>query len=322
MRSPAVSIIVTVFNRQRFISEAIASALAQEYRDFELIIADDASTEDIRSIVERFEDERIAYVRRAANLGVARNVRNSIAECHGRFFALLNDDDVWEPGFLQRMVDLLERTPEATVAFGDHWIIREDGTVDTAASDSNTRTWKRDLLSAGIHRPFMQQALIDQSVPCAMGALFRRSSVDWSDMPDQIGSFYDYWMGYLASRDKRAAVYDPARLTRYRVHAEMETALLGGPKKVVAARQLEFIYRALLSDARLSSIRGALARRYIRTAARLVLMELSSGRRAEAQQSARRAHATLPGPLAVALRAVCRTGPVGALIGGLVLRKR
>lgn len=270
--APAVTVVVPVYDRLRYLPEALASALAQTFQDHEIVVADDASTADVASVVKRFPDRRVRYHRNPTNMGVAANLRAAMSQARGRYVTTLNDDDAWEPGFLEAMVSALDADPSLSVAFCDHWIMRGDGTLDAQESATNTARFGRDRLVAGEQRPFAHLVLLTNSVPSAMGAVFRKSAIDWSDFPPEVGSFYDLWLGYLAARTGRGAHYDPRRLTRYRVHEGSESAALGrGPGHLKALRQSEFVARRFARDPALAALRAPLRRRHLRATAALAI---------------------------------------------------
>lgn len=101
-----------------FIQASINSILAQTYRDFELIIVDDASPEDIKSIVESYQDSRIRYYRNESNIGGADLVgqwNHSISYAHGDWIILATDDDVYEPEFLSKADSLLSKYSQVDI---------------------------------------------------------------------------------------------------------------------------------------------------------------------------------------------------------------
>jgi len=87
----------------------------------------------------------------------------------GEFVAILNDDDVWEPAFLSQLVPHLLNDPDVVLAFSDHYIIDEQSRIDPAATENNTRRWRRDVLSPGLHRPFWR-CLVEMSIPVAQAS--------------------------------------------------------------------------------------------------------------------------------------------------------
>jgi glycosyltransferase involved in cell wall biosynthesis len=218
-----VSVVIPTFNRPSYLREAIASALRQTYSNFEILVCDNASTDETRQVVESFSDPRLRYRRHSRNVGPTENVIGGCRETRGEFIANLHDDDVWEPSFLEKLVPVLRENPSAAIAFSDHYIINASGTINLELSQKNSCRWKRDVLTPGLHQPLHRIALLDKSVPLSMAAVMRRSAIDWNDIPD-LPSCYDLWLLYLICREKRAGFYVPARLTRYRVHSSSETA--------------------------------------------------------------------------------------------------
>jgi glycosyltransferase involved in cell wall biosynthesis len=195
-----------------------------DYRNVEIIVADDLGNCANREIAASFSDPRIVYHRNETNLGMAANHINAFRNLvSGEFVAVLNDDDEWMPAFLSRLLPHLLDTPDTVIVFSDHYIIDEHGLIDLAATDENSRRWHRDVLSPGLHRPFWQ-CLLDKSIPVAQASVIRYSAIDWHDFPVEVGTAYDQWLGYLACRTGKACYYLPDRLTRYRAHGGSSTA--------------------------------------------------------------------------------------------------
>jgi len=107
---PSVSVIVPVYNRAGTIVRSLESVLAQSYKDFELIIVDDGSTDDTGILVQAVagKDNRIRYMRHDTNHGQSRARNTGIAASGGRYIAFQDSDDEWLPGKLQRQVDEME----------------------------------------------------------------------------------------------------------------------------------------------------------------------------------------------------------------------
>jgi glycosyltransferase involved in cell wall biosynthesis len=90
--------------------EAIRSALDQTFRDFEIVILDDASEDDTERVVADFGDDRVRYMRRDAPGGGAAARNAAIRTARGAFLAFLDDDDEWYPGKLERQMDVFRRS--------------------------------------------------------------------------------------------------------------------------------------------------------------------------------------------------------------------
>jgi glycosyltransferase involved in cell wall biosynthesis len=227
MTEPLVTVVVAAFRRTDYLPAALASALAQTWDDFEVIVADDGPTPEIAAIAASFRDPRIRYRANPRNLGIALNHRAAFAEARGRFIANLDDDDVWEPGFLARLVPPMLEDATITTAFCDHHLIDAGGRVLPEATDRNSRLFGRDRLAPGRHQPFLDLAVARESLPMAMAAVFRRDNLDGAPYSPRVGGCYDQWLAYLAARGGGAAFYVPERLTRYRLHAGSGSATRG-----------------------------------------------------------------------------------------------
>jgi glycosyltransferase involved in cell wall biosynthesis len=111
---PLVSIILPTYNRAYVIDKAIISILNQTYKNFELIVVDDCSTDNTRDIIEKYlrADNRVRYIRNDKNLGPAGARNIGIESAIGEFIAFQDDDDEWFPYKLEKQVDLLCSLPE------------------------------------------------------------------------------------------------------------------------------------------------------------------------------------------------------------------
>jgi glycosyltransferase involved in cell wall biosynthesis len=118
MYAPLVSVILPTLNRIPFLSISVGSVLAQDFPDFELIIVDDGSTDDVQSAVEGFRDSRLRYIRRETNGGPAAARNTGIAHARGRYIAFQDSDDEWMLGKLKMQVAAIEREYGDTMCIG------------------------------------------------------------------------------------------------------------------------------------------------------------------------------------------------------------
>ena len=135
---PRVSVITPAHNAAAHLAETLDSVFAQTYADYEVVVADDASTDDTAAIVARYAD-RMRYVRSASNVGPAGARNLAIEHASGELLALLDADDLWLPDYLAEQVALYDREERARPGVGvvgcDAWML--DGGV------RRTRTWAR-----------------------------------------------------------------------------------------------------------------------------------------------------------------------------------
>jgi glycosyltransferase involved in cell wall biosynthesis len=214
--TPIISVVIATYRAGEYLRQAVASALGQSFTDLEVVVSDDAADPAVRELVEAFADPRVRYRSNPTRLGPAGNHWAAFAECHGRYIAILNHDDLWHPAFLATLVPPLEADSDVTVAFCDHEVIDPDGRTLTEASDDTSRKWGRTGLAPGRHQPF-RDLVVSQTLPVAMGAVFRRSAVDPATL-SEVGPAYDLWLAYLLARGGGAAWYTPNRVSRWRVH--------------------------------------------------------------------------------------------------------
>lgn len=122
MSIPAISVVMPVFNGARFLDEAIDSVLSQSWRDLELILVDDGSTDSSRSIAERraADDRRVRTIAHAANAnrGVAASRNAGVAVARARLIAFIDADDRWTPTKLAEQHAIMTRHPEIGLLAG------------------------------------------------------------------------------------------------------------------------------------------------------------------------------------------------------------
>jgi glycosyltransferase involved in cell wall biosynthesis len=121
-KKPLISVIIPTYNRGWIIKEAIDSVMAQNYRDFELIIVDDGSTDNTSDILNSYHGDILVF--RQENRGVSAARNRGILEASGRFIAFLDSDDLWLPQKLFRQVEFFNKNPDAKICQTEETWIR------------------------------------------------------------------------------------------------------------------------------------------------------------------------------------------------------
>ena len=136
---PAVSVVLTTYNGERYLREAIDSIVNQTFRDFEFIIVDDASTDSTPTILRHYQekDPRITVLRNEANRGGTASLNVGLAHARGAYVAVMDHDDVSLPGRLRAQVDFLQNHPDIFLVGTRAHIIDERG-VRISTSKSPT----------------------------------------------------------------------------------------------------------------------------------------------------------------------------------------
>ena len=119
---PLVSIILPVYNGQKYLRQAMASCLGQTYKNIELIVVDDCSTDSTPEIVRSFTDSRVRYIRNEQNQRLPRSLNIGFAQARGEFFTWTSDDNYYRPEAIGRMVEYLQ-THQADFVYCDLFVI-------------------------------------------------------------------------------------------------------------------------------------------------------------------------------------------------------
>ena len=204
-KAPLVSVVMSVFNGEKYLHEAINSILKQTFTDFEFIIVDDGSTDSTCRIIQSYDDPRIILISRA-NKGITVSLNEAILSAKGIYIARQDADDVSDSARLQTEVFFLRNNPKP-VAVGS-WFeeFNEGGPLRinrTPVTDSLVRlrlVWGTCFGNGSVM--FVRQTAID-------AGLYRQDM--W------LAEDYDLWTR-LASFGSMANL--PKVLFRYRIHAE------------------------------------------------------------------------------------------------------
>ncbi|MBB5331662.1 glycosyltransferase family 2 protein [Tunturiibacter gelidoferens] len=319
MSLPTVSVVVSAYERPAMLRASLQSLLAQTYGQMEILVQDDSPSDLCAEVVEDLADPRILYTHHQPSLGTLANLRAGYRKAKGTYVATLNDDDLYEPQYLETMVRGLEQHPECCLAFADHNIIDGEGRVHVGASDRNSAGFGRDRLEPGVIDSPLELALVRKSVP-GMFAVFRRELMDWSDFPDEANSGYDFWLTYLAVRTRRPVFYSDQRLTSYRTHEGSQTASFTDPDKRLRSLAYDlFMHRRFFEDERLRPVQDSIRERLAAILVSTGNAHLQMGQRNPARKAFRQALALAPSRRA---RAGLALAALPASISKAVLRAR
>lgn len=182
MTNPLVSVIIPCFNRSRELERALRSVGRQTFTDFEVVVGDDASTEDLLAVVTAVGDARIRVARRAVNGGISAGRNVAIAAAKGRYLSFLDSDDEWLPEHLatqvRAMADVSRPVVGVTTAFEMRYPDgRREARIPAPHADLASRIVRGVDLSAG------STMLVDASVFDEVGLwpedIARNEDYDW-----------------------------------------------------------------------------------------------------------------------------------------------
>lgn len=163
-RQPLVSVIMGAYNEERFIHQAVASILNQTFRDLELIIIDDGSTDQTAKILSAIEDPRVKVISSRERKGLTASLNMAISLTGGRYIARMDADDLSEPTRLEEQIDYMERFPELGLIGSWYLII-----------DENDRPlWERPLPTS----QQLKETILEWNPFCHGSVLFRKEVVN------------------------------------------------------------------------------------------------------------------------------------------------
>lgn len=199
-----ISVIMPVYNGEKFLKEAIDSILNQTFKDFEFIIINDGSTDNSKSIISGFDDQRIKYYENESNLGIVETLNKAVELSNGIYIARQDQDDVSIPYRFEKQFEFMENNPEIAVS----------GSYISMFGSSQNVIWNYPVLHEDILCNLLFSVVINHPT-----VMMRRSVIlenDFRYAPLFNGAEdYDLWVR-IAKRHKIANI--PEVLLFYRIH--------------------------------------------------------------------------------------------------------
>lgn len=146
MGIPAVSIVIPVYNGEQTISRALESVFAQVYSNFEVIVVDDASTDQTASLVGSYHDQRLKLIRSSENRGAGAARNKGIAAAQGKWVAFLDADDAWKPTKLERQLAWIGRTEGSVAACATGYDLEKGGRKQSIIPNLTSDQFRKDIL--------------------------------------------------------------------------------------------------------------------------------------------------------------------------------
>lgn len=178
--SPLVSVGLPVYNGEDYLVQALDSLLAQTYRNFELIISDNASTDKTAQICQDYaaRDSRISFYPSEKNLGAAWNYNRVFELSKGKYFKWAAHDDLCAPNYLEKCVDLLEADPSVVLCYANTAVIDPAGTViDRCTEDLHFQGDRASERYQQFHQRFLRKYKCN-----AVFGLMRRNALRGTDL--------------------------------------------------------------------------------------------------------------------------------------------
>jgi glycosyltransferase involved in cell wall biosynthesis len=211
MNQPLISIALCTYNGERFLKKQIDSLFDQTHTSLQIVICDDASQDDTKKIIEEYKDDRLKKIFNSQNIGYIKNFEQAIALCEGDFIALCDQDDIWKPNKIEKMLSNID---DAFLLFSDSELIDEnDNSLNKKISDL------RNLQNCNVLPGYVWSN-------CVWGhAIFIKKDFLNYSLPVPDGAKHDIWLGFTAACLGKIK-YLPEALTLYRQHTTSLTTTL------------------------------------------------------------------------------------------------
>lgn len=206
MSSPLVSIVLPTYNGERYLAKQLDSIYSQSCQDFEVIVADDVSTDGTVKVLDKYKQHNnFQYSINQKNLGFIKNFSQAVMKARGKFIAPCDQDDIWHAHKLQTLID---NAGEHLLVYSNSELIDEN---DQPLGRSLKDSLKINFVSGNPYRAFYYANCV-----AAHTMLFRRELIDYiNDMPESV--YHDHWLAFIASRLGTIQAIDE-KLVQYRRH--------------------------------------------------------------------------------------------------------
>ncbi len=209
----SVSVLVPSYNHAPFVERTLRSIFKQTYPPKKLIVIDDGSKDESAEIIERVLKDcpfDWSFIKRA-NRGLSATLNEGFAESDGEYFAYISSDDVWLPHFLESRRKLLEKRPQAVLAYGYSYLINEqDQIIDS------TKNWGDYADGNAL------AMLLTPRIPASASVLYRRATLEkylWNE-----ASILEDYELYLRLSAAGEFALDESILSAWRIHADNTSA--------------------------------------------------------------------------------------------------
>ncbi len=217
MTAPKVSVCIPAYNGARYLGATIESVLGQDFRDYEVVVCDDASTDDTPAVCERYRSAQVRYLRFAERGGASRAWNRCVEQARGTYVVLLHADDMLDRTFLRRAVAVLDGHREVGFVHCTVQHIDEEGRPLHLQ-----RLYEEDRIDTG--EVLLRRLLLEGCVVNPAGVMVRRH------VYETVGPFTDKivwgvdWHMWLRIALQSQVAYLAEPLAFYREHATSDTS--------------------------------------------------------------------------------------------------
>lgn len=210
-----VSVIIPTYNRVNLICDAVDSVLNQTFKDWEIIVVDDGSTDNTREVLGKYTSIIYVYQENKGR-AEARNIGAKLAK--GEYIAFLDDDDIWLPHKLKKQVDYLNSHPGICLVHAFIEVVNEEGRLLPKETKKQVKLYRKAMKLGYTYEGMSQLCLMFTST-----VMVRRACLDKIGLFDSRVEAFEDWDFYLRFALKYPIATIPDALVNYRIHKAQTT---------------------------------------------------------------------------------------------------
>ena len=209
-----VSICIPTYNTGKYLSFAVESALSQSFKDIEVIVCDNASTDDTQDLLSKYRDERLKVFRNDSNIGMIRNFNRCVELASGKYIKFLEADDILETDCVVKMVNIAEQYPNVGIISCGRKLIDSAGNVIGEHKKEKTEVVKGSVIVSRIRR--MGNEMATPTDVMVLRSLLSRTGL----FDVGFGNYLNEWDLWMRCAEISDVGFIAGSLTRVRRHPE------------------------------------------------------------------------------------------------------
>jgi len=211
MTSDLVSVVIPVYNSERYLEECLDSVISQTYQNIEIIVVDDGSTDSSSDILKKYSDKVNVFSQK--NNGLASALNLGISEMKGRWFKWFSPDDVMYSRTIETLVDEIKKLPDNTIIYSNWNIIDDSGNILREFHESNYN----ELSNFDYNLRLLDGQQINVNTTLIPSHLFKQ--ISFRSLDDPVAIDYDFFLNSAILCDtKFYLILKP--LIKYRIHSD------------------------------------------------------------------------------------------------------
>lgn len=212
-----ISIVVTSYNYQEYLSDTINSVILQTFKDWEMIVVDDASTDCSVKIIKEFvnNDNRIKLIENKENLGLKKSMQKGVEAASGEWIAFLESDDMWRKDYLEKKTSTINEYQDLGLIFNDVELFG-----DKHKTELLKPTFERNrkfLNKQKFPKNMFKDLNIQNRVVTFSSVMIKKTALQETNWDVPVDKLLDWWL-YIQIAYKNDFFYIPEKLTKWRIH--------------------------------------------------------------------------------------------------------